>query len=161
MKQRIIISSSLECQSHLMYKIHFSTPSVSSMHMCSVSYTLPTSSFSSVSGPNAFPVSSMYRRVWNIWVSVLGKFRINPTYRLLLPIWSTCVLNKLISVFIAMETSGKTWLGLFNWGTMLQAGRSRVQFPMRSLDFFNWPNPSSCTMALESTQPLPEMSNRN
>jgi hypothetical protein len=24
------------------------------------------------------------------------------------------------------------------WGTMLQAGRSRVQIPMRSLDFFNW-----------------------
>jgi hypothetical protein len=24
---------------------------------------------------------------------------------------------------------------------MLQAGRSRVQVPMRSLDFFNWPNP--------------------
>jgi hypothetical protein len=28
-------------------------------------------------------------------------------------------------------------------GTMLQAG-----FPMRSLDFFNWPNPSNRTMAL-------------
>jgi hypothetical protein len=25
---------------------------------------------------------------------------------------------------------------------MLQAGRSRVQIPMRSLDFFSWPNPS-------------------
>jgi hypothetical protein len=24
---------------------------------------------------------------------------------------------------------------MFNWGTMLQAGRSRVRFPMRSLDF--------------------------
>jgi hypothetical protein len=47
-------------------------------------------------------------------------------------------------------------------GTMLQAGRSRVQVPMRSLDFFcNWPNPSSRTMALGSTQPLTEMSTRN
>jgi hypothetical protein len=27
--------------------------------------------------------------------------------------------------------------------------------------FFNWPNPSSCTMALRSTQPLTEMSTRN
>jgi hypothetical protein len=33
--------------------------------------------------------------------------------------------------------------------------------PMRSLDFFNWPNPSSSTMALWSTQPLTETSTRN
>jgi hypothetical protein len=39
---------------------------------------------------------------------------------------------------------------------MLQAGRSRVRFPML-LDF----NPSSRTMALGSTQPLTEMSTRN
>jgi hypothetical protein len=44
---------------------------------------------------------------------------------------------------------------------MLQAGRSRFRFPMRSLDFFNWPNLSSHTMALGSTQPLIEMSTRN
>jgi hypothetical protein len=47
------------------------------------------------------------------------------------------------------------------WGTVLQAGRSRVRFTMRSLDFFNLPNPSSRTMALESTQPRTEMSTRN
>jgi hypothetical protein len=29
------------------------------------------------------------------------------------------------------------------------------------VDFFNWPNPSSRTMALESTQPLTEMTTRN
>jgi hypothetical protein len=29
------------------------------------------------------------------------------------------------------------------------------------IGFFNWPNPSSRTMALESTQPLTEMSTRN
>jgi hypothetical protein len=46
-------------------------------------------------------------------------------------------------------------------GTMLQAGTSRVRFPMRSLDFFTWPNPSNCTMTLRSTQPLTEMSTRN
>jgi hypothetical protein len=44
---------------------------------------------------------------------------------------------------------------------MLQAGRSRVQVPMRSLDFFNRPNPSSRTMALGSTQPLTDMSTGN
>jgi hypothetical protein len=47
------------------------------------------------------------------------------------------------------------------WGTMVQAGRSRVRFLMRPLDKFNWPNPSSRTMALGSTQPLIQMSTRN
>jgi hypothetical protein len=47
------------------------------------------------------------------------------------------------------------------WGIMLQTGGSRVQSPMRSLNFFYWPNPSSRTMALESTQSLIEMSTRN
>jgi hypothetical protein len=41
---------------------------------------------------------------------------------------------------------------------MLQARRSQVRDLMRSLDFFNLPNPSSCTVALGSTQPLTEMS---
>jgi hypothetical protein len=44
---------------------------------------------------------------------------------------------------------------------MLQAGRLRVRFPMRSLDFSNWPNPSSRNMGLGSIQPLTEMSTRN
>jgi hypothetical protein len=44
---------------------------------------------------------------------------------------------------------------------MLQAGRSRIRFSIRSLDFFNLPNPSSRTMALGSTQPLTEMSSKN
>jgi hypothetical protein len=43
---------------------------------------------------------------------------------------------------------------------MLQAGRSRVRVPMRLLDSFNLPNPSSRNMALGSTQPLTEMSTR-
>jgi hypothetical protein len=38
------------------------------------------------------------------------------------------------------------------WGTILQAGRSWVRFLMRSLNFFNLPNPSSCNMSLGSTQ---------
>jgi hypothetical protein len=44
---------------------------------------------------------------------------------------------------------------------MLKIGRSRVPFPIRSLDFFNLPNPSSCTMTLRSNQPLTEMSTKN
>jgi hypothetical protein len=45
---------------------------------------------------------------------------------------------------------------------MLQAGRSRVRFPTRSLIFFfNLPNPSSRTMAVGTTQSLTEMSTRN
>jgi hypothetical protein len=44
---------------------------------------------------------------------------------------------------------------------MLQAGSSRVRFPMRSFDFFNLPNPSRRTVTQESTQPLTEISTRN
>jgi hypothetical protein len=40
---------------------------------------------------------------------------------------------------------------------MLQAGRSRDRIPVRWI-FFNFPNPSSRTMALGSTKPLTEMS---
>jgi hypothetical protein len=47
------------------------------------------------------------------------------------------------------------------WGTMLQAGRSRVRVPMRWIFFFNLPIPSSHSMALGSTQPLTEMSTWN
>jgi hypothetical protein len=43
---------------------------------------------------------------------------------------------------------------------MLQAGRSPVRVP-DEVDFFNLSNPSNRTMALESTQPLIEMSTRN
>jgi hypothetical protein len=43
---------------------------------------------------------------------------------------------------------------------MLQAGRSLVQVP-DEVDFFNLPNPSSCTMALDLTQALTKMSTRN
>jgi hypothetical protein len=44
---------------------------------------------------------------------------------------------------------------------MLQSGRSLVRVPMRSLDFLSWHNPSSRIMALESTQPVTEISTRN
>jgi hypothetical protein len=44
--------------------------------------------------------------------------------------------------------------------TMLQAGISPVRGP-DEVDFFSISSPSSCTMALGSTQPLTEMSTRN
>jgi hypothetical protein len=43
--------------------------------------------------------------------------------------------------------------------TMLQDGRSRVRFPIRSF-FFNWRNSSSRTMALGSARPRTEMNTR-
>jgi hypothetical protein len=43
---------------------------------------------------------------------------------------------------------------------MLQAGRSLVRVP-DEVDFFNFPNLSSSTMALGSTQPLTGMNTRN
>jgi hypothetical protein len=46
------------------------------------------------------------------------------------------------------------------WVTMLQAGRSWVQFQIRSWNYFNLPSPSSCIMALSYTQPLMEVSTR-
>jgi hypothetical protein len=44
---------------------------------------------------------------------------------------------------------------------MLEAGRSRVRFPLRSLDLLNLRNASSRAMALGSSRPLTEMSSRN
>jgi hypothetical protein len=46
------------------------------------------------------------------------------------------------------------------WGTVLQAGKLRVRFPMRLLNFFNLSNRSCSTTALELTQLLSEMSTR-
>jgi hypothetical protein len=43
---------------------------------------------------------------------------------------------------------------------MLQAGRLRVRFPMRSTNILNVFNPSSCSMALGYTHPLTEMSTK-
>jgi hypothetical protein len=44
---------------------------------------------------------------------------------------------------------------------LLEAGRSPVGVPMRSLKNLNLPNPSSHAMALGLTQPLTEMSTRS
>jgi hypothetical protein len=71
----------------------------------------------------------------------------------------------LLRIFYFLFNSHSPFTGacgsIVGWGSMLQAGRSQVRFLMTSLDFLYWPNPSSRTMALGSTQPLTEMSTRN
>ena len=47
--------------------------------------------------------------------------------------------------------------GVVRWGNALQVRRSRVRFPMVSLEIFHWHNPSGRTMALG----LDSASNRN
>jgi hypothetical protein len=63
--------------------------------------------------------------------------------------------------FLRSDSAEGACGSIVGWGTMLQARRSWVQFPMRSSDFFNLPNPFSRTVALGSTQPLTEMSTIN
>jgi hypothetical protein len=70
-------------------------------------------------------------------------------------------LNAALGGLDRLERTGGARGSVVGWGTMLQAGRSRIQFPIRSLILFNWPNPSSCTVALGSTQLLTEMNTRN
>jgi hypothetical protein len=50
-----------------------------------------------------------------------------------------------------------------DWGTRHYATSPKVAglIPDEVIGFFNWPNPSSATMVLASTQPLTEMSTRN
>ena len=57
-----------------------------------------------------------------------------------------------------LQTSQRFQLG---WGTVLQAGRSQISFPMVSMELFCGHNPSSRTIDQGSTQPLTEMSTRN
>jgi hypothetical protein len=63
----------------------------------------------------------------------------------------------------AVLSFGSGWVrgNVVGWGTTQQAGRSRVRFPMRSMDFFNWSNPSSRTITRVSIQPLTEMNTSN
>jgi hypothetical protein len=67
---------------------------------------------------------------------------------------------ELISAWISEWTSltQVARCSVVGWGTRLQAGRSRVWFPMRSQDFFNSPKPSSRIMAPRLTQGLTVMS---
>jgi hypothetical protein len=47
------------------------------------------------------------------------------------------------------------------WGTMLISRKVAGSISDEVIGFFSWPNPSSRTVALVSTQPLTEMSTRN
>ena len=67
--------------------------------------------------------------------------------------------------FITTTTTTTTTTGVrrsaVGWGTALQAGRSRVRFPIVSTGIFHWHNPSGRTVALGSAQSLTEISARN
>jgi hypothetical protein len=78
--------------------------------------------------------------------------------------------NQWIPVAISPEGKAvRAWswpfISILCWGQYihpyLRFGGTRIRLRVRSLDFFNLPNPSIRTMALESTQPLTEMSTRN
>jgi hypothetical protein len=71
-------------------------------------------------------------------------------------LWTNILSHFLLNYLLTWGTRGS----VVGWGTVLQAGRSRVRFRMRSLDFFNLPNPFSSTMTLGSAQALTEMSTR-
>jgi hypothetical protein len=76
--------------------------------------------------------------------------------------WSTLSLTHKVTnwsrydfILISSSSLLRVCGSVVGWGTMLQAGRSRVLFPL------NLPSPSSRTMSLVSTQPLTEMNTRN
>jgi hypothetical protein len=52
------------------------------------------------------------------------------------------------------------WCSVDGWGAMLQPEGREFRVPMKSIHFFNWPNPSSCTMPLGFIQLLIEMGAR-
>jgi hypothetical protein len=62
--------------------------------------------------------------------------------------------------YLDASTSGKRGKRgtVVDLGTILEAGRSKVPFPMRTLDFLNLCHYSSRTSTLESTQFLTEIS---
>jgi hypothetical protein len=76
------------------------------------------------------------------------------------PAYDVTVLLYILHMFRYTQSSSGPRGSLVGWGTMLQAGRSRVRVPMR-WNFSNLLNPSSRTMALEPTQTVREMSTRN
>jgi hypothetical protein len=75
-----------------------------------------------------------------------------------LSLWKGILRTELVVFLMSKQREARG--SVVGRSSILQTGRSRGRFPMRSLDFFSRPNHSSCTMALGSTQPLTEMSTR-
>jgi len=73
--------------------------------------------------------------------------------RNMLRIWQT-VTDDLICQKSPGILVSRAYVVTVGWGTKLQVGRSRVRFPMDSLEFFHGYNSSGRTMALWSTQLL-------
>jgi hypothetical protein len=97
---------------------------------------------------NSFSLS-LYLMAWNI-IKGLKRFS---SFR-----FDTDFLLPNVTNFAFMERTREVCGSLVGWGNVLQAGRLRVLFPMRSLDFFKSPNPCTHTMTLGSTKPPTEMS---
>jgi hypothetical protein len=66
--------------------------------------------------------------------------------------------NRMFLILSHVWARKKVLGSVVGWDTMLQASRSRVQFPMSSLNCFQFPYSSSRTMAPLLTQPLTEIS---
>jgi hypothetical protein len=82
------------------------------------------------------------------------------------PFWAVAFLRRLSQICRPVFTSIDFATVIFHFNiilplSVLQARRSRVRFPIRTLNFFNWSNPSSRTMAMGLTQSLTEMSTNN
>jgi hypothetical protein len=85
-----------------------------------------------------------------------------------LDIWERCITNNQTVSYLLPEDSPCQYTMITNntgergnvvfRSSMLQAGRLRVRFLMRSSPPPNLSNPYSCTMSLVSTQPLTEIS---
>jgi hypothetical protein len=61
----------------------------------------------------------------------------------------------------AFRTNEGTHGSIVGWGTIHRKLEDHGLIPNEVIGFFNWPNPSSLTMALGFTQLLTEMSTRN
>jgi hypothetical protein len=85
---------------------------------------------------------------WLFWIIFMIK-SFYETWLFLCPFHSPCV------IYGARGT-------VADWGTMVQAGRWRLIFSMRSVNFVsNLPNLSDSTIALGFTKPLAEMSTKS
>jgi hypothetical protein len=80
--------------------------------------------------------------------------------QLLFSVWSSSYHDCYHIIIIIINIMGAS-VSAVGWGTMLQARMTQSWFPIKPLDFFNWPNSSIRTMALGLTQLLTEMSTRN